>query len=270
MKKAIGFNLGQYGDLCVNVVVAKAFKLQYPDYELTFHIGKPYEAIKEIFYFNKYIDKIHVSDGYDNWPTEKDNKFFNQNQFDIIYDPKIAVKPGWQLRGHHALELCNVHNLTPPDSLQIELNNYFVTPQEYKKYIAICYKGTTDSDKKSITDKNLLIEICNIIKSYGFEPLFFQEDFLNYITVKDTFFDAIKIMLGCKMLITIDSAMAWIASGYQFPVLGLYNKNYYKEAGVTTSLNWQPINPNAIYLEDEHVNLINIDKIKNSVENILL
>jgi ADP-heptose:LPS heptosyltransferase len=270
MKKAIGFNLGQYGDLCVNLIGAKAFKLQYPDYQFTFHIGKPYESIKEIFYNNKYVDQIHISDGYNDWPTKIDVEFINNNKFDIIFNPQKSIPPKWQQRGHHASELCKMHNLAPPDSLQIELNKYFDVPN-YKDYIAICYKGTTDSHKKSITDNKLLLDLCNIIESYGLKPLFFQENFLNYATIKDTFFNAIKIMLGCKMLITIDSAMCWIASGYKFPVLGLYNKNYYKEeAGITTSLNWQPINPNAIYLEDEHVNLINIDKIKNSIKNILV
>jgi len=265
--KAIGFNLGQYGDLCINLVAAKAFKNTYPNSYFTFNLSKRYEGIKEIFYNNKYIDEFKVWDGYnDNWPTEDYKNYLLNNKYDIIYDPMIGPRPGWQKYHHQTIEMCEVHNLNPVDS-QIELNQYFNIPSNYDKHIAICHTGATDIHKKSLNIEKIK-KITNLIIKLGFKPLFFQYPFEHFDYFDGKFFDAIRIMLGCKMLITIDSAMAWIASGYKFPTLGLYNSHYYIEHGVTTSKNWQPTNPNSIYFEDVSVNNIKEDLIEEAIKNI--
>ena len=58
----------------------------------------------------------------------------------------------------------------------------------------------------------------------------------------------VPICLSC------DTGMAWVASGYQHPTVGLYAWGYNPVAG--TSKNWQPTNPNADYLEAHSVNKI--------------
>jgi len=265
--KAIGFNLGQFGDLCMNVVPAKAFKNMYPNSYLTFNLSKRYEAIKEIFYHNKYIDEVKIWDGYnDNWPSEDYIRYLLSHDYDTIFDPMIGPRAGWQRYHHQTVEMCKVHNLTPVDS-QIEFNQYFEIQNGYDKYIAVCHTGATDISKKSLNvDK--IKKITELITKLGFKPLFFQYPFENFEYFNGKFFDAIKIMLGCKMLITIDSAMAWIASGYKFPTLGLYNAHYYLEHGAITSKNWQPINPNSIYLENIGVNNIEEHLIEDGIKNI--
>ena len=269
MIKAIGFNLGQFGDLCMNVVPSKAFKLMHPDSHFTFNMSKRYSAIKEIFLFNQYIDDVKVWDGYnDNWETSDYTTFIRESKFDIIYNPMIGPQAGWQMHRHQTAEMCRVHSLTPPENLQIELNQYFDLFNDYKKYIAVCYSGATDSHKKNLSEEKTL-EISRLIESLGYKPLFFQNKVQNYDCYSGQFFDAIKIMLSCKMLITIDSAMCWIASGYKFPTLGLYNKFYYSEYGATTSKNWQPINPNAIYLENNGLNSIIIEDIEKSMKELI-
>lgn len=263
--KAIGFNQGQYGDLCMNLVAAKSFKTYFPDSELYFGINKKYESIKEIFYENPLIQKIHIWDKYDGWPSETDLQFIESERFDYVFHP-MAYHPeeDWYLKRHQTEELCYMHGLKAPENLQISLNKYFKT-DENKKFIAVnLFAETRGSDKIPSIEKSK--QICKLINKLGYTPIqiglpdqpqICEERFIG------TFFDTIKFVLSCKMLLTVDSAIAWIASGYNFPVLGIYAYTYYPKA--KTSKNWQPINPNAIYLEEAYIDNINIDQIEKSI-----
>jgi ADP-heptose:LPS heptosyltransferase len=74
-------------------------------------------------------------------------------------------------------------------------------------------------------------------------------------------------MLACDALITVDTAMAWISSGYSFPTLGLYGYEYYPMA--QTSKNWQPVNPNAVYVESGKVSDIIVERIEIGLRKLL-
>ena len=78
------------------------------------------------------------------------------------------------------------------------------------------------------------------------------------------FFETIQFALSCDFVFTVDSALAWIMSGYQHSVLGIYNYKYYYEA--ETAKNWQPINPNAYYIESDNINIDN-EIIYNIISN---
>lgn len=264
--KAIGFNQGQYGDLCINLIACRAFKNKYPKSQLYFGINKRYMGLMPIFLYNNLIDDIYVWENYDNWPSKNDIQFIREQEFDIVFNTMPHLEPGWQTQMHQTEKVCYAHGLNPPTNLQIEFNHYFGTFEGMNNHIAICHTGTTDNYKKGLSYRRV-IEIAKLITSLGCKPLFFQTKIENYDCFNDNFFNAIKAMLSCKMLITIDSAMSWIASGYKFPTLGLYNRNYYIEAGATTSKNWQPINPNATYIEDHDVNNIDLNLIKTAVKN---
>lgn len=265
--RAIGFNQGQFGDLCMNIIACKAFKNQYPDSHFTFGINKKYESISPIFLKNKFIDDIHIWDGYDNWPTQNDFDYLNNNKFDIVYHPMRSLRPNWQTVRHQTEEICLVHGLEPPEDLQIELKKYFETKTGYEKYISICAWGATDSEKKNLPNSKI-DEICSIIIKNGYKPLFFQNQYKDFDSINTSFFEAIKIMLSTKMLISIDSSMLWIASGYKFPAIGLYNKNYYSNYGANTSKNWQPVNPNAKYIEGNSLLDIDLSTLEECIKNI--
>lgn len=263
---AIGFNQGQFGDLCMNLIACKAHKTKYESSKLTFGINKKYKSIYPIFLKNKLIDDIHIWDGYDDWPTQNDIDFLNQKKFDIIYNPMQRLSEHWQQTHHQTEEICIVHGLIPPKDLQIDLNKYFKT-YDYKRYVSICVSGATDSNKKNLPE-NKIDQVCDLIVKYGYEPLFFQTKHKNYRSINLDFFEAIKIMLSTKMLISIDSAMIWIASGYKFPTIGLYNQNYYSNRGAFTSKNWQPINPNSQYIESESMDATSIFEIEECLKKI--
>ena len=62
--------------------------------------------------------------------------------------------------------------------------------------------------------------------------------------------------------------MSVIASAYNHPTIGLYSSAY--NPAVTTTKNWQPVNPNAAYLESNLANNISmyaiIDEINKKIK----
>ncbi len=267
---AIGFNQGQFGDLCMSTVAARAFKSQFPDTKLILGINKKYESIKEIFTNNAYFDGIHIWDGYDNWPTEEDKRHMLETKYSKVFNPMPHHTDSlWYLKSHQTEELCLMHGLTPPSDLTVSLNeNHLLI--ERGNYIAVSFSGVTRGEAKSISlDKAKVL--CSLIKEkFGLEAYQIglpEESSFSSSRFSGSFIDSIKFMLGAKLLVTIDTSWAWIASGYAKPTLGLYSSNYY--SGAKTAKNWQPINRNAIYLESENVNDINQETILNEISRLL-
>lgn len=266
--KVIGFNQGQYGDLCMCTVAARSVKEMMPNCELYFGINKKYESLKDIFLHNDFIDHIHIWDQYDGWPNQKDLDYITGENFNIVFDamPK-HTSDQWYLFKHQTEELCHMHKIVPPMNLQVSLNKYFET-EDNKKYVAVnLFAETRGSDKTPSLERAK--EICEIIKSHGFTPVqvglpsqpqICEERFTG------TFFESIKFVLSCNFLFTVDSAMSWIMSGYNFPTIGIYAYSYYP--GATSSVNWQPINSNGIYIESDKISNITVDSIDDSIRSI--
>jgi hypothetical protein len=108
----------------------------------------------------------------------------------------------------------------------------------------------TKSNASKVPSLELAKGYCKLIEMMGYTPIqlgLSSDPQLCEQRFVGTFFDTVKVALGCKMVVTVDSALAWIMSGYSHPTIGLYSSGYY--AGATSATNWQPINPNAIYLE---------------------
>ena len=61
--------------------------------------------------------------------------------------------------------------------------------------------------------------------------------------------------------------MSWAASGFKHPTVGLYAWGYNPVSG--TSKNWQPTNPNAVYLESHSACEIQPKQIIERVVDIL-
>ena len=267
--KAIGFNQGQYGDLCINLIACKSFKQVYPDSTLIFGVNHRYRDLAPIFLKHPHIDGIHVWEGYDNWPTERDLDYMASQEFDHIFHPMPRLSWDWQTKHHQTEEVCFVNGLPSPGDLQIYLNpSATLVNNNYKGFIVVCGVGATDGAKKNL-DEQKLDYVCGLIVKLGYQPLFLASSYKEHASVHTPFVEAVGIMLGCKALVTIDSALCWIASGYQFPTLGLYNQFYYADKGAQTSKNWQPINPNAVYLEAAGVNEIPNEAIETALKSIL-
>ena len=266
---AIGFNQGQYGDLCMSTVAARSFKRDNPNVELVLGKNKKYESIKDLFLNNDFFDRIQIWDGYDNWPTESDRKHMMEVKYHKVFNPMpIHTEPLWYLERHQTQELCLMHELVPPEDLRVSLRDYFSTG--IRNYIAICLSGVTRGESKSLTLESAKALCSAISKKFGIkvyqiglpeEPLYADERF------SGSFLEVAKFVLESKLLVSVDTSWSWIASGYEKSVVGLYSSNYY--FGAKTAKNWQPINRNAIYLESENVNDINSELVLNEISRLL-
>ena len=148
------------------------------------------------------------------------------------------------------------------------MNKYF-NIEDNKDLIAVnLFAETRGQDKMPSLSKAK--EIINFIESLGYIPVQIglpDQPQLCKNRFIGAFFETIKFVLSCKLLVTVDSAMSWLASGYSFPTIGLYGYSYYPSA--TSSKNWQPINNNANYLESNLVENIENDKIINIIKEML-
>lgn len=265
--RAIGFNAGQFGDVVMGVVAARAHKEQFPDSKLTLGIAEKYAAIKGIFADNLYVDDVHIWKGYNDWPAIEDHLAMAQNGWTKVYNAMPRhTSEYWYLSRHQAAEMCLMHGLAPPSDLQIYLRKPKIL--KFGKMVAITLFGETRGAEKSATEEQAKF-ICKIVEDCGYMPMQLGLASEPRVCVRKigTFQESIDFLLGCHAIITVDTAMAWIASGYQMPTLGLYGYQYYPMA--RTSKNWQPVNPNAIYLESATVRDIMNERIEKSIRTLL-
>jgi ADP-heptose:LPS heptosyltransferase len=267
--KCIGFNQGQYGDLCMNTIACRALKEKFPECELHFGINKKYASLAPIFENHPLINKIHIWDAYDDWPSEKDRQHISKEEYDFTFNamPK-HTQDHWYINHHQTAETCYMHGLIPPKNLQVELHKYFDTERN-KKHVALNLYAETRGFTK-IPNFEQAKKISDLIKSKGYTPVQIGLPDQPQICEKrfiGSFFDSVKFTLSCDFLFTVDSAMSWIASGYSFPTLGIYSYTYYPY--VSTSKNWQPINPNAKYLEKDKISNITLDSISEEIDKML-
>ena len=87
------------------------------------------------------------------------------------------------------------------------------------------------------------------------------------IMKRGTYYDACINVLKTEFLVSCDSGMPWVASAYNHPTLALFSSAY--NPLVNTTKNWHPINPNAIYLESQLANDIEMIDIYNSIDTII-
>lgn len=248
-KRIAGFNLGQFGDLIVNLIPLQSLRLLYPDCHFSFSIARKYAEMAQLFKHHPYINDIVVWDGYDEWPNDKDKKILSN--FDFVFNG-MPVHPNqyWYTAMHITSEACCMHGLPVPIEKQYFLNKWFDI-QKYENVVAMSM-AMIPGNKKSISLEKTQ-RIVNYICSLGYKVLYLCgpneniDKLQNVYSFRGPYFDAIRHMLGCKFLVTVDTGLGWVASAYQFPTLSLYSYGFFPF--VASSVNWQPLNKNGNCLE---------------------
>lgn len=274
MKKAIGFNIGQRGDLIMSTVCARIFKEKYPDYKLVLGFSQRYEDMLPLFLEHMYFDNIHLYDSYDNWPNLSDKQYLEKEKYNIVFHGKPPHKDErWFIARHQTQETCHQHNLPISNNCSCELKKWFSSYSvANEKYIAFApFGGYSDKlrNPKSLSIHKSQLLVNEIIKM-GYKILLLrgsQDPILENCGFLDVnYFHIVRAMLGCRLLIHNDTGIGWVASSYQFPCLGLYSYAYY---GNNYVKNIQPINKNAIYLSDKLCDDIPNEEIVKSLKLIL-
>lgn len=270
--RVLGFNQGQIGDLVMNLIPCKALKEKNPNIHITFGINKKYESIKPIFYYNNLIDDFKIWENYENWPSENDQNYINESQFDKIFNPMPKHKyDNWYIKYHHTEAVCMMHDIIPPADLQIQLNPWFEKESNYRNYIAISPFASSAVPNRNIP-MDLLSEIIDFIHSLGYKTiqLGLKTDPKTNASISpmgESIFEDVKIAYSCKMLITVDTGMNWIMSGYKHKVLGLLSARSYPI--YAPILNRMPVNPNAVYLENYDMHDIKMNIIKSNIIKLI-
>lgn len=269
--KIIGFNGGQIGDLAINMVALRAIKEKYPDCHFTFAISKKYESVAPVFYKHKWIQDIRIWEGYDNWPTENDKKYIDENDFDLFFSPiPRNLDENWYLRRHHTEQNCLNHNIEPPSNLQIEFNRWFDLDEKYKDCVAIA--PFTSAGAPRDVPEETACKIIEHLHKKGVKTIQLGHPSQKqlptfYPMVGRSVFEDVKIGLSCIFVITADTGINYLLSGYEKSVLGLYSTICYPLP--VPLRNRTPVNKNSIYLEGVTVNDIPFSSIANCINFFL-
>ncbi len=184
--------------------------------------------------------------------------------------PKRQNEATWWKTEHQCQSACSVYGLTPPKDLQCSLTKWFDVPDN-SQYIAFQpYGGFQDWPNKKSFSVERGNQVVAAIKALGFKVLQIGgpgEPLLDGAEKRDlTYFESVKQILGCRAFVGVDSGLAWVMSAYSFPMLGLYANGYYGREFIKSI---QPVNPNAIYLDDVLVNDIPLDQIAANLKQIV-
>lgn len=270
MKTAIGFNLGKYGDLAMNTVAARSFKENFPDYSLSCAIAKKFSSISPLFENHPYFDDIVILEGYDDYPTKSDLEILKN--YDLVFNGMPQHKiPNWYNTLRNQTEsVCINHGLPVPVDLSCEFNKYFRTRRR-KKTLAFAPFGNYGKSKKSFDQNSaqkIVDFICkmdlNVIQvGHKDEPCLKNVEKFNL-----SYFDSVKLILSCDALITCDTGLNWVMSGYKHPVIGFYFReglHPYQASSKTI----QPINPNSQYFEFQSRDSFNIQILEGAIKNVM-
>ena len=277
--KNILLNQGQAGDLCINTVAAQIFKSKWPDEILVMSINKKWVDLAPLFYNHPYIDGIHVWEGYDNWPSEKDKDFIRNNFEKVrVASPMMPhTSNGWWKKFHQTTE-CVIMNGIKNESEMKDYSNGFSCYLEkwfdveyYHKWVAFApFAGWYNQNNDKMLTVEKANEIVGQILKLGY--CVFQiggpnEPQLNgTIRVNQSYFESVKMVLGCEALVHTDTGMGWYASAYSHPQLGLYSHAYYGEDRVRAI---QPINRNGKFLSARNVGEIDVEMVVDSLKGVL-
>ena len=267
MIKAAGFQAGQYGDLVIATVAARAFKQQNPDSHLTFAMAEKYRDMLPLFFNHPNIDDHHIWDGYDNWPSQVDKEYIAYRGFDHVFNAMPPhSRPDWYRYLHYAEENCVRFGLRPPKDLSYELVRWFPLHTDQRKTVTL----TLFPSKGTQMDKGLLVEeaekLCIALKAKGYNPVQlggkYEVALKNAVAPHFSIFEATKLMLSSAFHITTDTGFSSIAAGYKHRVFGIYGYNY---PDLLDNWTQRPINVNANYIND-HPNSVTADQIIATIE----
>lgn len=264
--KAIGFNAGLRGDLVMTTVAARAFKESYPDWKLTMAVGPQFSDMLPLFYQHPYYDNYHVWTVYENWPSKPDIDYLLETKYDISFHAFPPHNDEWWRYRHQYAEASNMVGLHVPKDINPVLKKWFFVPS-FKKTIAFApFAGyyNQSNDKRLSFEKAQ--EIVDLLTKKGYKVIQVggpDEPVLKNTILRNTpYFESVRDVLSCELLIHTDTGIGHVAGAYKHPSLGLYGHRYY---GGELVKNIQPISPNTKCLDSDVVENISIERIEQTL-----
>ena len=272
MKRFCGFNCQQFGDLFMGTVAARCLKAIEPDSHLTYVISADYAECAPLFIDHPHIDRVHILNRSRDGFNEVDLEWIKSQRFDHVFNPMQDhdhSRPWWRER-HQALEAVYMHYIPigAQETGKIEMAKWFKVHKQYENCVAFAAfpgwvdgRGNMGSDKAFSWDRaNAIVGIINDLGYRALQVGSSGEPNLNgdVVRLDTSYFESVRNILGCKLMVMGDSGLNWLLSGYDFPVLGMYSNKYY---GADKIAHIQPVNPNGTYLDAPNVNDIPLEVI---------
>tara|TARA_R110000824_G_scaffold3833_8_gene18306 strand:- start:5088 stop:5957 length:870 start_codon:yes stop_codon:yes gene_type:complete len=280
--------LGQFGDVVMQEPALRQFIKDNPDDKITIGCSLKYaSALKLYENYHKNVVALKIFLDYNEFPTEEDVRYFENEKFDLVMIKKDSNKilfsdtgkltqhpdPNWAKNMHQTIAAGLQQGINVIDT-QIEFKKKFDLSVK-DKYI--CFSLFPDYPNKGVKSfTNDQIEgIVKLINKLGYKAIHLngpnEPDIPGSTKSNCDWLTSVGLITKSELLITGDTGLAWAASGFQHPTLGLYAWGYNPVLG--SSKKWQPTNPNASYLESELASgikpkdiieqIINIVKVKN-------
>lgn len=261
--KIFGGNQGQFGDLAMMTVVARAIKDEYPKSHYTLGIGNRYAEIAPLFKNHSYIDDVRVLQSYGKL-TQEDEDWISSQNFDLILnmEPQHRRYDWWNFY-HQAAEACVMNGFVPPIDLTVNWSNEMVWKKVKRKNPVIAFApfGNFGKCRKSLKVETAQ-EIVNKLQQNSVDVIqigHHSEHLLQNCEIKNgiSYEKSVECILSTDLFLTVDTGLAWVTSGYEIPTIGIYFKN-----GVVPKLDTiQPYNESASYLNFENNGMVDIQQI---------
>lgn len=266
---------GLRGDLAINLPAIEWLrKRTHGDIDMPIH--RSFADMVPLFTNQPSFNPV-LTDGYNDFPTAQDAHWLKERGYNRVYNPMqphVDVAPEWhQLRHQTSAVLYDYfgEELTRAEQ-QISLVQWFSVPDLGKPVVAFApfagYIHNPHNDKQLTVERAQAIVDHLVARGYGVLQMSGAgEPHLRGATLSNpSYFEAVREMLGCKLLLHTDTGIGWVASGYRFPQLGLYGSHYY---GPDKVANIVPVNPNGQHLAAHHVNDIPLDLILSTLDQAL-
>lgn len=263
---------GLRGDLALNVPTIHHVHEQTGT-EIDMPIHKQFADMLPLFVNQPAFTPV-ILDGYVDFPTERDNDLVRARRYDHVFNPmQTHVHDRWFDHQHQTATVLfdYFRQILPPEREQIYLHRWFEVDSR-PDYVAFAPFAGWSHERTS--DKMLSVEraqaIVDSVLKLGRKVLQIggpgEPELVGAEVFKGTYFESVKAVLSCRLLLHTDTGMGWIISGYQHPQLGLYGHRYYGKERVG---NIQPRNPNGLYLDAGTVNDISLDTIANAIRLVI-
>lgn len=270
---------GQFGDLFMNEPFARHLKKVYPDYNLYMAIYKKYVGAAPLFFNHNTIDGIHVSNECEVKDLDDlvNNLKSQYKNIGYVFNPmQLHRENYWFTKRHQVKEVAySYYQIKDEDNYdcQIKLNQWW-TPENWSNTIAFHpFPGAYQPDNTKSMKMQRCQEIVDLLVKEGYKIIQVggegEPQLKHTQKINAPFYESIKIITNCKAFIGFDSGLTWALSGYEFPTLAMYSNEFYTVSGTNYIKNIQPINKNAIYLDDRNVNDIILERIKESLNQLL-
>ena len=243
---------GQYGDIFMGEPILRTLLETHRDAEFIFGCSKQYEDVLPLFHgYHPRVVGYRAWESYPPYPeffTQGDREYVERMGFDKMYIHSPEHTPKWAERVHQVVEQGVMVGVEVEDP-EIRLERHIEVPKR-PTTIAMSLFPNNGKGTKQIGIERVR-EIVSFVGSLGYEVLHLngpgEPDIDGAQKTNVSFSDAVIAMLGTTLLVTGDTGMSWAASAYDHPTVGLYSIDYWQYC--QSSVNWQPINENAVYLE---------------------